>query len=84
MYVCRPFPFFFLNFKGTRVQEENKTILSSLKIFKKALSNQIDFLAFFHLWNTTIRYHLCSVRWPSVVMFRRLTFRKLTDCGKSI
>jgi hypothetical protein len=34
-----------LNFKGTPSQEEHKTIFSSLKICKMALSNQIDFPA---------------------------------------
>ncbi len=40
-------PFFFLNFKGTPSQEKQKTIFSGLMIFKVALSNQIDFPAFF-------------------------------------
>jgi hypothetical protein len=50
--VC---PFFFWNFKGTPSQEEHKTIFSSLKIYKMALSNQNDFLAFFCLWKMTYR-----------------------------
>jgi hypothetical protein len=56
-----------LKFKGTPSQEEHKTVFNGLKICKIALSNRIDFLAFFHLrktmtteihkfWNTTIRY----------------------------
>jgi hypothetical protein len=48
-------PFFFLNFKGTKSQEDNKTIFSGLKICKMALSNQIDFPAFFSLRKMTYR-----------------------------
>jgi hypothetical protein len=40
---------FFFNFKGTPSQEEHKTIFSSLKINEVALSDQIDFPAFFSL-----------------------------------
>jgi hypothetical protein len=77
--------FFFMNCKGTQSQEEYKTIFSDLKICKMALSNQIDFPAFFHLrkmtyWsfiNSRIRLYavaLCHVRWPYAAMFRKLTF----------
>jgi hypothetical protein len=45
--------FFFLNFKGTPSQEEHKTIFSSFKINEMALSDQIDFPAFFHLHKMT-------------------------------
>jgi hypothetical protein len=45
-----------LNFKGTPSQEKHKTIFSGLNINELALSDQNDFLAFFHLrkmnyWN---------------------------------
>jgi hypothetical protein len=46
-------PLNFLNFKGTPSQEGHKTIFSSLKICKMALSNQIDFLAFLGLRKMT-------------------------------
>jgi hypothetical protein len=35
-------PFFFLNFKGTPSQEEQKTIFGGLTICKMALTGQID------------------------------------------
>jgi hypothetical protein len=83
-----------LNFKGTPSQEEHKTIFSSLKICKMALSNQIDFPAVFNpsddlpefnqFQNTAIRYRLCPIRWPYTAMFRKLTFPELTDCGNSM
>jgi hypothetical protein len=44
---------FVLNFKGTPSQEEHKTIFSSLKIYVMALSDQIDFLAFYRLRKLT-------------------------------
>jgi hypothetical protein len=44
---------FFLNFKGTPSQKEHKIIFSGLKIYKMALSNHIDFLAFFSLRKIT-------------------------------
>jgi hypothetical protein len=44
-----PANFSFLNFKGTSPQEEHKTVFGDLNVCKMALSNQIDFLAFFHL-----------------------------------
>jgi hypothetical protein len=44
-----------LDFKGTPSQEEHKTIFSGLKICKMALSNQIDFSAFFSLRKMTYR-----------------------------
>jgi hypothetical protein len=47
--------FFFLNFKGTPLKEEHKSIFSSLKICQMALSNQIDFPAFFNLRKMTYR-----------------------------
>jgi hypothetical protein len=40
-------PFFFSNFKGTPSQEEHKTIFSSLKINKIALSGQSGATALF-------------------------------------
>jgi hypothetical protein len=46
-------PFFFLNFKGSPLQEEQKTIFSGLKICKMALSYQIDLPAFFSLRKMT-------------------------------
>jgi hypothetical protein len=46
-------PFLFLNFKGTPSQVEQKTIFSGLRICKMALSNQIDFPAFFSLHEMT-------------------------------
>jgi hypothetical protein len=39
--------FIFLNFKATLSQEKQKTFFSGLMICKVALSNQIDFPAFF-------------------------------------
>ncbi len=42
-------PVFLLNIYGTPSQEEKKTIFSGLKICKMALSNQIEFLAFFFM-----------------------------------
>jgi hypothetical protein len=46
-------PFFFLNFKGTPSQEEQKTIFSGLMICKIALSDQSDFPAIFRLRKMT-------------------------------
>jgi hypothetical protein len=40
-------PFFSSNFKGTPSQKEHKTIFSSLKISKMALSGQSDATALF-------------------------------------
>jgi hypothetical protein len=48
-------PFFFLNFKGTPSQEEQKTIFSGLTICKMALSDQSDFLAIFRRRKMTYR-----------------------------
>jgi hypothetical protein len=45
--------FFFLNFKETQSQEEQKTIFSGLPICKMALSDQIDFPAIFRLRKMT-------------------------------
>ncbi len=42
-------PFFFLNFKGTPSQEEQKTIFSGLTICKMAMSDQSNFPAIFRL-----------------------------------
>jgi hypothetical protein len=44
---------FILNLKGTLLPEENKTIFRGLKIHEMALSDQIDFLAFFRLRKMT-------------------------------
>jgi hypothetical protein len=63
--------FFFLNFKGTPSQEEQKPIFSGLPICKMALSDQSDFPAFLRLRkmtyqnfiNSGIRQSACSVRW---------------------
>ncbi len=52
--------FFFLIFKGTPSQEEHKTVFSSLKFCKMALSNQTDFPAFFHLQKMTYRKFINS------------------------
>jgi hypothetical protein len=49
----RPPRFFIFYFKGTPSQEEHKTIFRGFKICKMALSNQIDFLAFFTLYKMT-------------------------------
>jgi hypothetical protein len=62
-------PFFFLNFKGTPSQEENKTSFGSLKIFKLALSNQIDFPAFFSLRKMTYRNFINSGIRRSAIAF---------------
>jgi hypothetical protein len=48
--VQKACPFFLLNFKGTPLPEEHKTIVSSLNISDMALSAQI---AFFCLWKMT-------------------------------
>jgi hypothetical protein len=79
-------PFFFLNLKGTPSQEEHKTICNGWKICKTALSDQIDFPVFFHLWKMTYQNFissgiwqyiicLCPVRWLYAVVFRKLTSR---------
>jgi hypothetical protein len=44
-----------LNFKGRPSQKKQKTVFSGLQICKMALSNQIDFPAFFSLSKMT--YH---------------------------
>ncbi len=62
-------PFFFLDFKGTPSQEEHKTIFSSLKICKMALSNQIDFSAFFSLRKMTYRNFINSGIRQSAIAF---------------
>ncbi len=46
--------------KGTPSQEEHKTSFSGLKICKMALSNQIDFPAFFSLRKMTYRNFINS------------------------
>jgi hypothetical protein len=48
-----------LKFKGTPTQE-HKTILSSLKIYEMALSDQIDFVAFFRLRKMTYQKFINS------------------------
>jgi hypothetical protein len=53
-------PFFFLNFKGTPSQEEQKTIFSGLTICRMALSDQSDFPAIFHLHKMTYRNFINS------------------------
>jgi hypothetical protein len=45
---------FFLNFKGSPSQEEQKTIFSGLTICKMALSDQTDFPAIFRLRKMTL------------------------------
>jgi hypothetical protein len=62
-------PFFFLNFKGTPSQEEQKTIFGGLKICKMALSNQIDFPAFFCLRKMTYRNLIKSGKRQSAIAF---------------
>jgi hypothetical protein len=47
---------FFSNFKGTPSQKEHKTIFSSLKKGKMALSGQSDATALF----SAVRYTLCD------------------------
>jgi hypothetical protein len=49
-------PFFFSNFKGTPSQKEHKTIFSSLKISKMALSGQSDVTVLF----SAVCYTLCN------------------------
>jgi hypothetical protein len=58
-----------LNFKGTPSQEEHKAIFSSLKIFKMALSNQIDFMGIFRLREMTYRDLINSGIRQSVIAF---------------
>jgi hypothetical protein len=63
-------PFFFLNFKGTPSQEEQKTIFfSGLMICKMALSNQIDFPAFFILRKMTYRNFISTGIRQSAIAF---------------
>jgi hypothetical protein len=62
-------PFFFLYFKGTPSQEEQKTIFSGLMICKMALSNQIDFPAFFSLRKMTYRNFISSGIRQSAIAF---------------
>ncbi len=62
-------PFFFLNFKGTPSQEVQKTIFSGLMICKMALSNQIDFPAFFSLCKMTYRSFINSGIGQSAIAF---------------
>ncbi len=52
--------FFFLNFKGTPSQEEQKNIFSSLMICKMALSNQSDSPAIFGLHKMTYQNFINS------------------------
>ncbi len=53
-------PFFFLNFKGTPSQEEQKTIFSGLTICKMALSDQSNFPAIFRLRKMTYQNFINS------------------------
>jgi hypothetical protein len=53
-------PFFFLNFKGTPSQQEQKTIFSGLTICKMALSDQSDFPAIFRLRKMAYRNFISS------------------------
>ncbi len=62
-------PFFFLNFKGTPSQQEKKTIFSGLKICKLALSNQINFPAFFRLREMAYRNFISSGIRQSAITF---------------
>ncbi len=48
-----PGRFFILNFKGTPSHEEHKTIFNGWKIYEVALSDQIDFPAFFRFRKMT-------------------------------
>jgi hypothetical protein len=61
--------FFLLNFKGTPSQEEQKAIFSGLMIFKLALSNQIDFPAFFSLRKMTYRNFINTGIQQSAIAF---------------
>jgi hypothetical protein len=71
-----------LNFKGTPSQEKHKTIFSGLKIFKMALSNQIDFTGFFclrEMISSIPEYDNPLLPLPPkmayAAMFKNLTFR---------
>jgi hypothetical protein len=60
-------PFFFLNFKGTPSQEENH--FQRLMICMMALSNQIDFPAFFSLPKITYLNFINSRIQQSAIAF---------------
>jgi hypothetical protein len=62
-------PFFFWNFRGTLSQEGNKAIFSGLNICMMALSNQIDFPEFFHLWKVTYSNFINSGMRQSAIAF---------------
>jgi hypothetical protein len=67
-------PFFFLNFKGIPSQQKHKTIVSGLKIYDMALSDQNNILGFFQLRKinyqiSSIGCRLCPVRWPYGAIF---------------
>jgi hypothetical protein len=49
-----------LNFKGTPLQEEQKTIFSGLTIYKMALVDQSDFPTIFRLRKMTYRNFINS------------------------
>jgi hypothetical protein len=61
--------FFFMNFKGTPSEEEQKTIFSGLKICKMALSNQSDFPAFFRHRKITYQNFINSGIRQSAIAF---------------
>jgi hypothetical protein len=67
--IWKPAHFSVLIFKGTPSQEEQKTIFSSLKICKMALSNQFDFSAFFSLRKMTYRNFINSGIHQSTIAF---------------
>ncbi len=70
-------PFFFLNFKGTPSQEEQKTIFSGLIICMMALSDQSDFPAVFDLRKMT--YEISSIleyENPLSPLLRKMALRR--------
>jgi hypothetical protein len=69
MVNWRPARFLFY-FKGTPSQEKKqKTIFSGIKTCKMALSNQIDFSAFFSLHKMTYRNFINSGIQESAIAF---------------
>ncbi len=73
----RPAFFFFLNFKETPSHEELKTIFSGLMICKIALSNQIDFLAFFSLRKMTYRNFInFGIQQSAIALPHKMTLRR--------
>jgi hypothetical protein len=72
----RPAQLFFLKLKGPPSQEEHKTMFSSLKINEMALSNQVDFLEFFHLCKMTYQNFINSGIWQFATAFAlKMAFR---------